>query len=80
MTLALAFATKRMTKQNLLVRVLGSCETMANATVICTDKTGESASVSLSRRAPTPALTVQAHSLKTSCPSSPARWVCTASL
>jgi len=39
-TLALAFATKRMTKQNLLVRVLGSCETMANATVICTDKTG----------------------------------------
>ena len=40
-TLALAFATKRMTKQNLLVRVLGSCETMANATVVCTDKTGE---------------------------------------
>lgn len=40
MTLALAFATKRMTKANLLVRVLGSCETMANATVVCTDKTG----------------------------------------
>ena len=40
MTLALAFATKRMTKENLLVRVLGSCETMANASVICTDKTG----------------------------------------
>jgi Ca2+-transporting ATPase len=39
-TLALAFATKRMTKQNLLVRLLGSCETMANATVVCTDKTG----------------------------------------
>jgi Ca2+-transporting ATPase len=39
-TLALAFATKRMTKQNLLVRVLGSCETMANATCVCTDKTG----------------------------------------
>ncbi|GAA97755.1 hypothetical protein E5Q_04434, partial [Mixia osmundae IAM 14324] len=39
-TLALAFATRRMTKENLLVRVLGSCETMANATVICTDKTG----------------------------------------
>ena len=38
-TLALAFATKRMTKENLLVRVLGSCETMANASVICTDKT-----------------------------------------
>ena len=27
-------------KENLLVRVLGSCETMANATVVCTDKTG----------------------------------------
>ncbi|KAL1949633.1 hypothetical protein VTO73DRAFT_8514 [Trametes versicolor] len=39
-TLALAFATKRMTKENLLVRVLGSCETMANASTICTDKTG----------------------------------------
>lgn len=39
-TLALAFATKRMTKENLLVRVLGSCETMANASVLCTDKTG----------------------------------------
>ncbi|KAF8340446.1 calcium-translocating P-type ATPase [Cantharellus anzutake] len=39
-TLALAFATKRMTRQNLLVRVLSSCETMANASVVCTDKTG----------------------------------------
>lgn len=39
-TLALAFATRRMTKQRLLVRVLAACETMANATVICTDKTG----------------------------------------
>lgn len=39
-TLALAFATKRMTKNNLLVRVLGSCETMGHATVVCTDKTG----------------------------------------
>ena len=39
-TLALAFATKRMTKAKLLVRLLASCETMANATVICTDKTG----------------------------------------
>ena len=39
-TLALAFATKRMTRANLLVRVLGSCETMANASVVCTDKTG----------------------------------------
>jgi Ca2+-transporting ATPase len=36
----LAFATKEMTKENLLVRVLGSCETMANVSVICTGKTG----------------------------------------
>ncbi|KAJ7284885.1 calcium-transporting ATPase [Mycena rebaudengoi] len=39
-TLALAFATKRMTYEKLLVRILGSCETMANASVVCTDKTG----------------------------------------
>ncbi|KAH9440162.1 hypothetical protein Pst134EB_030791 [Puccinia striiformis f. sp. tritici] len=39
-TLALAFATRRMTQMNLLVRVLSSCEIMANATVVCTDKTG----------------------------------------
>ncbi|KAH9912788.1 uncharacterized protein BXZ73DRAFT_82151 [Epithele typhae] len=38
--LALALATKRMTRENLLVRVLNSCETMANTSVICTDKTG----------------------------------------
>ena len=28
-----------MTKENLLIRVFGSCETMANASVICTNKT-----------------------------------------
>ncbi|KAH9024004.1 calcium-translocating P-type ATPase [Lactarius deliciosus] len=39
-THTLAFATKRMSKQNLLVRTLGSCETMAYASVICIDKTG----------------------------------------
>ncbi|KAG8905804.1 hypothetical protein FRB99_008229 [Tulasnella sp. 403] len=39
-TLALAFATKRMTKEKLLVRHLGACEIMANASVVCTDKTG----------------------------------------
>ncbi|KAG6375197.1 hypothetical protein JVT61DRAFT_3408 [Boletus reticuloceps] len=39
-TLALSFATRRMTAENLLVCMLGSCETMANASVICTDKTG----------------------------------------
>lgn len=39
-TLALSFATKKMTKENNLVRHLQSCETMGNATVICSDKTG----------------------------------------
>ncbi|KAN0138924.1 calcium-translocating P-type ATPase [Lactarius tabidus] len=39
-TLALTIATKQMAKENLLVRVLGSCETMANVSIICTDKTG----------------------------------------
>lgn len=39
-TLALAFATKRMIKDNCLVRVLKSCETMGNATTVCSDKTG----------------------------------------
>jgi Ca2+-transporting ATPase len=36
----MAFATKRMASDKLLVRVLGSCETMADASIICTDKTG----------------------------------------
>lgn len=39
-TLALAFATTRMMKDNNLVRVLRACETMGNATTICSDKTG----------------------------------------
>ncbi|KAL2869448.1 putative calcium transporting ATPase (Pmc1) [Aspergillus lucknowensis] len=39
-TLALAFATSRMLKENNLVRLLRACETMGNATVICSDKTG----------------------------------------
>lgn len=39
-TLALAFATTRMVKANNLVRVLKSCETMGNATTVCSDKTG----------------------------------------
>ncbi|KAH8105605.1 hypothetical protein DFH11DRAFT_1516199 [Phellopilus nigrolimitatus] len=38
--LPLALATKCMTQENLLVRVLGGCETMANASVVSTDKTG----------------------------------------
>jgi Ca2+-transporting ATPase len=39
-TLALAFATTRMLKEHNLVRVLRACETMGNATTICSDKTG----------------------------------------
>jgi len=39
-TLSLAYATKRMLKDNNLVRVLRSCETMGNATTVCSDKTG----------------------------------------
>ncbi|KAL8783994.1 MAG: hypothetical protein Q9213_004245 [Squamulea squamosa] len=39
-TLALSFATKRMFKENNLVRHLRACETMGNATTICSDKTG----------------------------------------
>ncbi|ORZ17688.1 hypothetical protein BCR42DRAFT_450257 [Absidia repens] len=39
-TLALAFATTQMLKDNNLVRVLAACETMGNATTVCTDKTG----------------------------------------
>ncbi|ORX48862.1 PMCA-type calcium-translocating P-type ATPase [Hesseltinella vesiculosa] len=39
-TMALAFATTQMLKDNNLVRVLSACETMGNATAICTDKTG----------------------------------------
>jgi Ca2+-transporting ATPase len=39
-TLALAFATTRMLKDNNLVRHLKACEVMGNATAICSDKTG----------------------------------------
>ncbi|KAI9820480.1 MAG: hypothetical protein M1826_000917 [Phylliscum demangeonii] len=39
-TLALAFATTRMMKDHNLVRVLRACETMGNATTVCSDKTG----------------------------------------
>lgn len=45
-TLALAFATTKMLKENNLVRVLRSCETMGNATAICSDKTGTLVSLS----------------------------------
>ncbi|KAK8069325.1 calcium P-type ATPase [Apiospora phragmitis] len=39
-TLALAFATTRMLRENNLVRHLKACEVMGNATTICSDKTG----------------------------------------
>ncbi|ORZ40098.1 hypothetical protein BCR44DRAFT_1479098 [Catenaria anguillulae PL171] len=39
-TLALAYATIRMLKDQNLVRVLSACETMGGATTICSDKTG----------------------------------------
>jgi Ca2+-transporting ATPase len=39
-TLALAFATRRMLKDANLVRHLKACEVMGNATSICSDKTG----------------------------------------
>jgi Ca2+-transporting ATPase len=39
-TLALAYATIRMLEDHNLVRVLKACETMGNATTVCSDKTG----------------------------------------
>ena len=39
-TLALAFASNKMLKDHNLVRQLKACETMGNATCICSDKTG----------------------------------------
>jgi len=44
-TLALAFATTKMLKANNLVRILRACETMGNATAICSDKTGTLVSI-----------------------------------
>ncbi|GAO17882.1 hypothetical protein UVI_02030200 [Ustilaginoidea virens] len=39
-TVALAFATTRMLRDNNLVRLIRSCEVMGNATSVCSDKTG----------------------------------------
>ncbi|XP_066962012.1 plasma membrane calcium-transporting ATPase 2 isoform X3 [Macrobrachium rosenbergii] len=39
-TLSLAYSVKKMMKDNNLVRHLDACETMGNATSICSDKTG----------------------------------------
>jgi Ca2+ transporting ATPase len=39
-TLALAYAVRKMMIDNNLVRHLDACETMGNASTICSDKTG----------------------------------------
>lgn len=39
-TLSLAYSVKKMMADNNLVRHLDACETMGNATTICSDKTG----------------------------------------
>jgi magnesium-transporting ATPase (P-type) len=39
-TLSLAYSTQKMMDDNNLIRVLEACETMGNATNICSDKTG----------------------------------------
>ena len=39
-TISLAYSTKKMMADNSLIRILAACETMGNATTICSDKTG----------------------------------------
>jgi len=39
-TIALAYSTKKMYKDKCFIRILAACETMGNATTICSDKTG----------------------------------------
>lgn len=39
-TIALAYSTQKIQADNCLIRVLAACETMGNATNICSDKTG----------------------------------------
>jgi len=39
-TISLAYSTKKMYKDQCFIRVLAACETMGNATNICSDKTG----------------------------------------
>jgi P-type Ca2+ transporter type 2C len=39
-TISLAFSTKKMYEDQCFIRILAACETMGNATNICSDKTG----------------------------------------
>ena len=39
-TISLAYSTKKMLKDNNLVRRMSACETMGGANMICSDKTG----------------------------------------
>jgi len=39
-TISLAYSTKKMFEDQCFIRVLAACETMGNATTICSDKTG----------------------------------------
>merc|ERR1712100_632642 len=39
-TIALAYSTKKMYDDQCFIRILAACETMGNATNICSDKTG----------------------------------------
>lgn len=39
-TISLAYSTKKMLKDNNLVRKMAACETMGGASMICSDKTG----------------------------------------
>ena len=39
-TLSLAYSTSKMQADNNLIRIISACETMGNATTICSDKTG----------------------------------------
>lgn len=42
MTISLAYSTRKMYKDQNLIRVLAACETMGNATNICSDKVNQS--------------------------------------
>ena len=47
-TISLAYSVRKMMRDNNLVRHLDACETMGNATAICSDKTGKNSGCNLS--------------------------------